>query len=401
MAIGQTDRETLRFKPEATGTGYGAVATGNYYNLRFNSEALKYNLMTEKSKEITAYRGPRDIQIVDANGEGPVATELSYGEYDELIQAALATTAQNVVGTNGAATGTGTFSATGLTITGAGTPFTNAASGQWIGVLGATNTGNNKFVQITAASTTGITVASGTFTAETGTTGIVVSGTRFINGNTKKSFSIERANPDLSTTGLNEAFRGMVVNNWSGDLKPGGLIGMNFDFVGKDALPMSTGSAFSGTGVSSLTNRIMNSVSNVSNITEGGSSFSNTYVKSLSWKVSNGVEGLDALGNLGNVDFRLGEFAFSMQIGLYLADATYYNKQINNTSSSFSWRMSDASGNGYVVTIPTARYSTAERPNPGRNQVMMLNLNIEAIDPSNTGQFVIIDRCGTAVTPWS
>ena len=267
--------------------------------------------------------------------------------------------------------------------------------------MGATNTGNNKLVQITAASSTGITVASGTFTAETGTTGIIVSGARFCNGTTKKSYSIERFNADLSTGGQYECFRGMVVNKWSLDLKPGSIITANYEFVGKDALPMSASKALPGTGIASLTNRIMNSVSNVSDITEGGSAFSNTYVKSLSWKVSNGVEGLDALGNLGNVDFRLGEFGFSMQIGLYLADATYYNKQINNTSSSFSWRMSDASGNGYVVTIPTARYSTAERPNTGRNQVMMLNLNIEAIDPSNTGQFVIVDRCGTAVTPWS
>lgn len=399
MALGQSDRESLGFKPEAT---YGTVAsTGNYYGLRMTGEQLKYNLQTAKSAEIVNDRTVRDLIVVDADGSGPIPAEFSYGEYDELISAALATTVQNVVGTNGAATGTGTFSATGLTITGASTPFSACASGQWIGVLGATNTGNNKLVQITAASSTGITVASGTFTAETGTTGIIVSGARFCNGTTKKSYSIERFNADLSTGGQYECFRGMVVNKWSLDLKPGSIITANYEFVGKDALPMSASKALPGTGIASLTNRIMNSVSNVGNITEGGSAISGTYVKSLKFDVMNNVSGLDALGNLGNVDFILGEFNTQLQIGLYLANETYYNKFLNNTASSFSFRMTDAAGNAYVVTIPNARYTTGDRPNPGRSQAVMLNLGVEALRDSTTGYALIIDRCGAAVTPWA
>lgn len=399
MAIGQTDRESLRIKPE-TAAAYGAiVGTGNFNALRFASEALKYNLITTKSKEIINSRAPRDLIAVDANSEGPIAAEWAYGEYDELIQAALATTVQNVVGTNGAATGTGTFSATGLTIVGAGSPFTAAASGQWIGVAGALTAGNNKLVQITAASATGITVASGVFTAETGTVNVIVTGARYINGNTKKSFSIERFNPDLGTAGLYEAFRGMVVDKWSHNLAPAGLIDMNFDFVGKDALPMSTGSALPGTGIASNTNRIMNAVGNVSNILEGGVALQNTYLKSYSLNTMNGVEGLDAVGNFGNVDFRLGEFGATVQMGLYLADATYYNKHLNQTQSSLSYRLTDAAGNAYVVTFPQGKYSVADRPNGGRNQTLMLNLSFEALDINNTGQVVIIDRCGAAVAP--
>lgn len=396
MALAQSDRESIAFKPEAT---FGTVSgTGNNYLLRMNGEALKYNLMTSKSQEIINDRTVRDVTITDANAEGSLPAEVSYGEYDHLISMALATSIQNVVGTNGAATGTGTFSATGLTISGAGTPFASAASGQWIGITGATNTGNNKLVQITAASSTGITVASGTFTAETGTTGIVVMGSRFCNGATKKTVSIERYNADIA---LYECFRGMAVNNWGLTLQPGAILTQSFDWVGKDALPMSTGTALPGTGTASLTNRILNSVSNISNITEGGSSISTTYVKNLKLDVANNIEGLDAIGSLGNIDFRLGEFNAKLAIGLYLADATYYNKFINNTASSFSFRMTDASGNAYVVTLPNARYTSAERTNPGRNQALMLNLTMEALRDSSSGYALIIDRVGAAVTPWA
>lgn len=396
MALAQSDRESLGFKPEST---YGTISsTGNYYQLRMNGEQLKYDLTTAKSQEIVNDRTVRDLITVDAAASGPLPTEFSYGEYDSLICAALCTTPANVVGTNGAGTGTATFSATGMTFS-SGTIFSNVASGQWIRISGATNTGNNKLVQTTATgSATGITVASGTFTAETGTTGVVAYGRRFLNGTSKISHSIERYNADIA---MYEAFRGMVVDKWRLDLKPGSILGQQFEFVGKDSNAMSTGSSLPGTGVTSLTNRILNSVDNISNITEGGASLTGTYAKNLNFAVNNNVEGLDALGTLGNIDFRLGEFNCTLKTDLYLADATYYNKFRNGTATSFSFRLTDASSNAYVITLPNMRYSTAERPNPGRNQALMLSITGEALKDTTTGYAVIVDACGAAVTPWA
>ena len=395
--LAQSDRELLSFKPEAA---FGTVAgTGNHYALRMNGEQLKYNIVTAKSQEIRSGRGVGDLIVVDGDAAGSIPAEFSYGEYDALIAAALATTPSNVVGTNGVATGTGTFSATGLQYS-AGAPFSACESGQWIGVSGAVNTGNNKLVQITGilGTGTGITVASGTFTAETGTTGVVARGARFKNASTKQSFSIERRNQDLTTA--YECFRGMVVDKWSMQLRAGAVIGQGFDVMGKDALPMSTGSALPGTRTSSLTNSIMNAVSHVSNIYEGGSLLTSTYVRSASLAVSNGVEMLKAIGNLGAIEYRLGEFNVRLDAEFYLADATLYNKFINNTGSSFSFRVTDAAGNAYVFTLPNADYSTADRPNPGRNNSIILSTSLEGLEDSN-GVALIIDRCGAAVTPWA
>lgn len=397
MPLAQSDRELLSFKPEAT---FGTVAgTGNHYALRMTGEQLKYNVVTAKSNELRNARGVADLIVVDADAGGSVPAEFSYGEYDSLIAAALATAPSNVVGTNGATTGTATFSATGMTYS-AGAPFSACESGQWIRVSGAVNTGNNKLVQITGilGTGTGISVSSGTFAAETGTANVVSQGARFKNGTTKLSFSVERRNQDLSAA--YECFRGQVVDKWSQQYRAGAVIGQTFDFMGKDALPMSTGSALPGSRTASLTNSIMNAVSHISNIYEGGSLLTSTYVRSLDLSTMNNVEMLKAIGNFGPVDFRLGEFNVELKAELYLADATIYNKFINNTGSSFSYRMTDAAGNAYVVTLPNADYATGERPNPGRNNAIILSVTMQGLEDSS-GNAIIIDRCGAAVTPWA
>jgi hypothetical protein len=386
----------LSFKPEAL---FGTVSsTGNNYALRMNGEQLKYNIVTAKSMEIRAGRGVGDLIVVDADAGGDVPAEFSFGEYDPLIAAALASAPSNVVGTNGVGSGTATFSATGVTFS-SGTVFSAVESGQWIRISGAVNTGNNKVVQATATgSATGISVASGTFTAETGTTGVIAYGARFKNASTKQSFSIERRNQDLSAA--YECFRGMAVNTWSQQYGNGKVIGQTFGFMGKDALPMSTGSALPGTRTASLTNPITNAVSHISNIYEGGALLTSTYIREMSLSVSNNLEMLKAIGNLGPIDFRLGEFNAKIDAKLYLADASIYNKFINNTGSSFSYRVTDSLGNAYVVTLPNADYATGDRPNPGRNNAIILSVSMEGLEDAN-GVALIVDRCGSAVTPWA
>lgn len=395
----QSDRETLRFKPEAT---FGVVSTtGNHYALRANGEGLEYSLKTEKSKELRPSRGVADLILVDADASGDVPAELSYGEYDALICAALCTVPSNVVGTNGAATGTATFSSTGITFS-AGTPFAAVESGQYVRITGAVNTANNGIFGpatglISAGS--GIGFQTGTFTAETGTANVVVYGARYKNSTSKISHSIERLNNDLTGARF-EVFRGMVVDKWSVNWQPGSIVQQSYGFMGKDALPMSTGTALPGTTTASATNPIVNSVNQIGTIRENGVALSNTFCRGLSLSVSNNVEMFKALENLGAVDFRIGEFSLQLNMQLYLADATYYNKFINNTNTSMSWRVTDALGNPYMFTVPSLDYSSAKRPNPGRNNAIILELTGEGLEDA-AGRVLIIDRLGPAVTMWA
>jgi hypothetical protein len=192
----------------------------------------------------------------------------------------------------------------------------------------------------------------------------------------------------------------MVIDKWGMNWAPGSIVGQTFGFMGKDALPMSTGTALPGSLTASATNPIVNAVNQIGTIREGGAALSGTYCRGLSMQVSNNVEMLKALENLGAVDFRLGEFSVQLQMTLYLADATYYNKFINNTNTSFSWRVTDAGGNPYMFTLPSMDYATAKRTNPGRNNALLLELTGEGLEDS-LGRVLIIDRLGGAVTMWA
>jgi hypothetical protein len=192
----------------------------------------------------------------------------------------------------------------------------------------------------------------------------------------------------------------MVVDKWGLDYQAGKVIAQTFDFMGKDSLVMATGTALPGSVTASLTNPIVNAVNNISNITEGGAALSGTYARKFQLSVANNLEMLKAVGTLGPVDFRLGEFNAQLSIDLYLADATYYNKFRNNTNTSFSWRMTDTLGNVYVMTLGSMDYTTADRPNPGKNNAVILTLKGEGLEDAN-GIVLTVDRCGSAVTMWA
>jgi hypothetical protein len=190
--------------------------TGNNYALRLNAEQLEYNIKTEKSQELRADARRRRPHRRRCRGGRPDPDRVLVRRVRLADRRGLCTAPSNVVGTNGAATGTATFSSTGIQFS-AGTPFAAVESGQYIRVTGAVNTGNNGiFGPATGilSTGTGIGFGTGTFTAETGTANVVVYGARFKNGTTKISHSIERLNNDL-TGARYECFRGQVVDKWS------------------------------------------------------------------------------------------------------------------------------------------------------------------------------------------
>jgi hypothetical protein len=342
------------------------------------------------------------VVIVGANNAGTIGFEPSYGEHDWLMEAALATTVSNVVGTNGEGTGTATFTATGVTVS-AGTPFAAVEVGQWIRVPNAAQTGNRKLAQVltVVGAGTGYTVASGTYVAETGTTGVLFQGARFKNGTTLKTFTFERNNPDLGATGLNEALRGNAIDQYSVDMAPGSILGGQYTITGKDALAMATGSALPGTGVASLTGQVMNAVTNFSNLLINGVALSGTFARKLQLTIKNNIRPRMGLGVLGPADLALGPFDAEVSFEIYLADATVYNYFIQNTAVPVSWQFNDVLGNTYVVTLPRTKILSAKRPAGQRNNDLVVSGTFDALKDPTTGKSIIIDRCGSAVTPWA
>ena len=394
MAFGNTSRAAVRIKPEATpGT---LVGTGNHYNLRYTSDSLKYGLKTVKSSEIRSDRNVVDIPIVDADINGGLGIELSYGEFDTLLAGALQG-AWAGFGTNGVATGTLTNTTTSLVLTGAGTaPFSGAVAGQWFRVANAANAGNNGWFQV-GALTNATTIAATGLTAETGTTGVVVQSSRLSNGTTVKGFSIERQNSDLAIWSL---FLGCQVDKFMLKMTPGGILTGSFDFMGMSFSSSTASSFLPGTAVASLTNTMFNATANFYNLMEGGSALTSTHCRSLTINGTNNLRGQKALGVTGNAGVGSGEFNVTGQMELYFANMTLYDKFINNTASSLSVRLSASSkGIGYVLSFPAIKYTDGAYPTPGLNQDVVLTLPFQGLLDSTTGAAMIIDRGGDAVTP--
>src|SRR5881394_369440 len=84
--------------------------TPTMQKLRFNTEGLKHNNATAVSAEIRPDRMRSDLILLGIDVNGNIDTELSYGTYETLLQAALCGTWANLPNTfaDGVTTGTNT-----------------------------------------------------------------------------------------------------------------------------------------------------------------------------------------------------------------------------------------------------------------------------------------------------
>jgi hypothetical protein len=400
MGLADTSRVQLRAIDEAAAFGVIPVA-GNPNNVRMTGESLAYNLQTDSSKEIRGDRQKSDLILVGASASGGFNFELSYNEYDAFLQAMLQGT-WAVYGTNGVGT---TFSGTYAagTITAAVAPvganaFTTLAQGQWIQLRAPADPNDKKYVKVhavTAPTATVITLDASTPLSASGPiANSFINTSRLVNGSTQRSFTLEKVFQDINQF---FSYRGMTGSKMSMNLQSGSIVTGSFDFMGKDSI--RTGATqLPGAPVLSKTFEMMNAVSGVGNIYEGGAVLAGTFIKQLSFGLDNALRGRDAIGTLGAVSIGAGTIDVQGSLDVYLADGSLYDKFVNNTSTSLSFRMTDAAGNGYIVTLPHVEYKDAKVQAGAINQDAMLSLPWEAMQDATTGKTIIIDRVGVAAT---
>lgn len=299
-------------------TVFGQTPTaGNGSALRFTGESLAFKLKTESSKEIRPDRQITDLIQVGADASGGFNFELSFLEYDALMQAAL--------------------------------------QGTW-------DTATNP------ANTSG----------------------RLVNGTTQRSFTLEKA---FSDVGQVFAYRGMVASKMSLDLKSGSILTGSFEFTGKDSV-RATATTLPGTLAASHTNDTMNCVKGVGTILEGGIPLANTFVKSLKLDLDNAVRAQDAVGVFGTAGVASGTLKVTGTLEVYFADGALYDKFLNNTATSLSFKALDGAGNGYTFTLPKMKYSDGKINAGALDQDVMVSLPFQALLDPTSGHTIIIDRIG-------
>lgn len=395
MPLATSNRAQLRYIVEsAFGTIPGA---GNPNNLRMTGESLAYAIKSDSSKEIRSDRQVTDLILTGASAEGGVNFELSYKEYDTLLQAVMMGTWADY-GTNGSgAAASVTINSTAGTLTWGTGPsgndaLTNIAVGQWVKITAPSDAANGAFVKVATRTGTVVTVDAATPIPGTGTrsnvAGVFITSSRLVNGTVERSFTVERGLTDVNQY---FAYRGMNLSKMDLNFQSGAIVTGSFNFMGRDSVRSGT-TQLPGTPVASQTYDVMNAVNGVGNLLENGTTLAGTFIKSLKFSVDNKLRARDAIGILGAASIGPGTLEVTGEIEVYLADGTMYDKFVNNTASSITWTAADGAKNGYAFTFPKVKFQDAKVQAGGLDQDVMLMMPFTALMDATTGKTFIIDK---------
>jgi len=183
----------------------------------------------------------------------------------------------------------------------------------------------------------------------------------------------------------------MVPGSMSLNVAAGEIVNGTMSFMGKDAA-VAQATVGTGTAVVATTTEVLNAVSNVASIREGGAVLSGTFARSLSIAVENNLRGKKAIGVLGNAAIGLGRCNVSGTIEIYFEDETMLEKYYENTASSIDFRLADEAGNTYIISLPNVEFSSGDPVTPGADQDVMLSMNYTALRDSVSGATIQIDK---------
>lgn len=311
MAFGYATgaQHRLSYKAEtswATTASSGSGATG-FKIARITGSSLNLKKGSIVSKEIRTDRQTADFRHGIKTVQGDISFELSYGNFDDFLAAALC-----------------------------------AASPAWVGNA-------NQIWPGTCTSVNGV----GTIT-------------QFIqNGTTKQSFTMERAFLDTTnssgvvtpTYGL---FTGCVLNTMSLSMRPGQIVTGSFGFMGKVANFSTTSNigtpnaanyanspydVFSGTVMEGGTVSVVTTAATVSGADAGiASAATQPILTGLDISMSNGTQLQQTLGSNMAQGVTLGQIQISGTMTAYFADMTMLNKFINETTFAITWTLAPIGG---------------------------------------------------------
>lgn len=406
MSNKTSDRSQLGYVKEVT---YGVTpTTGDHKALRFTGESLNFGFQTDSSKEIRPDRQVTDLTLVGASAQGGINIEASYGEYDDLIAAALQSSWVDY-GTAGAGaaaavtinstTGTLTWGAapTGNNVLTGGT--TKLEDGQYFRLTAPGDAADGQIIKIAARTATSITADASTPILGTGTrtdvAGTFITTSRLVNGSEQPSFSIEKGFLEPGSLTVGEFFnhRGMTVSKWMADFKESSFLTGSFEFMGKDVVvSQNNNTLLAGNRAESTTNAVYNAVDNVGTISVDGAPFVNTDVMSMNFSVDNRLRGRKAISVLGNRSIGSGKCVVEGSMELYFDDTTYYNKFRANQSVAIEYTVADQENNGYAYVFGKVKFKDAQVNAGGEDQDVMISLPYQAIRDEVKGRTMTIYR---------
>ena len=355
-------------------TTFGLPSSATLVSLRHTSCALALAKETFQSAELRSDRQITDFRHGNQKPAGNIGIEISYGEFDTFLEAALGGTWQIAYAKTGVTWSAGKPSLTNCFF--ASTATHTFATGDVVSVSGFTGTTatilNKTFVIAThALAKTFTIVGTSLATHLAGDTVTIRRDPSLKAGTTQRSFSIERTFGDIAKY---QQFKGCVVNTLNFSVKPNAIVTGEFGMLAKGAL--STSTSWDATPTASQTNAPFDSFTGT--IKEGGTAVA--YVTAVDLKLDNGGTPTYVIGDDETPCIPLGRSNITGSLDVYFQDLIMLKKFEAETVSSIEFFLGSGleGGKSYRVYLPNVKYGSGDNPASDEKPIM-LKMNYQAL----------------------
>lgn len=206
-----------------------------------------------------------------------------------------------------------------------------------------------------------------------------------VNGTTKKFFTFEKAMLDESEFFL---LSGLIVGSWGLTVAASNIVTGRFDFMGSDAiLAQATGASVV---TPATTTNVINAMSNVGTITEGGTALTGVFLQEIGFQVNNNLRTIAQIGSDSLGAIPAGSCEITGTLNAYFNSDRLYDKFLAGTETALTFTTSDAAGNSYAFNIPRIKFETDGVEAGGINTDVWENITWRALyDSGIDGQMEI------------
>lgn len=394
--MSNADQMTMAYAAETT---FGVIPTGpspTLKEIRFTGEGLKQNQTLTPSQQIRDDRQIHDVVRTDAGVTGDINFELSYGSFDDFLEAALQspvfTSEETKTGTDISAAVAGGQ----ITLTSTVTDFSTLNQYQWVKVTGFPNAQNNGIFKIMSVPTATTLVLQGNtvgaIAQSSGPSITVKQGAQIVNQTTFRSFCFEKEYTDLSPVEF-ARYTGCAPEGVSMTMTPETIITGTFSFIGKkeESAAVTFGS---GPNTPPNTNEVMSAVNSVQSILYKGPGAVNIAQDSTAFNfaLANNLRARKRIGELGAISLGSGTVNVTGGLSIYFANEVMMDSYLNSNPISLAVLVMDELGNAYVFDFPAARFSDGQRVAGGQNQDILAAMSFTAFRSGTEGITMRIQR---------
>lgn len=358
--------------------------------VRITGTTLGLSKDSLQSEEIRSDRQIADFRLGANQVGGDINFELSYGSFDQFLQAVLLSADWAAPAT----TGTTTISATATGFSRASGSFLTDgfAVGQTVTSSGFVGSGFNGKSIITAVSalTMDTTPLSGTHGVEAGDGDELIIASQAVKAAaTRSSFSFIRYFADIAPAdNPYYIYRGVELNSIQLSISANSMITGTFSVIGQ-----SQETAQDLTGLGTPTYNPASTTSPLDSFTgtleEGGSTVA--VVTEISMTLQNGIEPRFVVGSKNSIYPSVGRSNLTGQVTAYFEDSTLVNKFLNETESSLVFSLPDGAGNIQRYRVPRIKY-TGGQPDVSGEGPITLSMPFQALLDSSESTNMIIER---------